>query len=261
MALREEIGRHGVSPSFAQARERHAAAALADNMVVCFGRKSPREALSDVWLLSRGNWREISGGPRPRWSHTLTPVGDSYVLVGGRDQHGFVPDTWVLSATYSWSRLDDSRIEVFAHAAVQTESDSVLVLGGVQGETMGVERAKLGGRLAPSAVSIDEDKLLIVGGISRGDEDGIAIFRRRDHFQQAFKLAPFTSRRETVLPVHAAAVRLRSDLFLILGGGVPSFAFPPIFSTTFGIWLGPISDEGWMPCEGPGWRLVQDLST
>lgn len=261
MALREEYGRYGVSPSFLQARERHAAAALADEMVVCFGRKSPREALSDVWLLSRGRWREIPGGPRPRWSHTLTPVRDSYVMVGGRDQYGFVPDTWVLSATYAWSRLDDSRVEVFAHAAVQTESDSVLVLGGIQGEILGFERAKLGGRLAPSAVSIDDDKLLIVGGVSRGDEDSITIFRRRDHFYQALKLAPFTSRRDAILPVHAAMLRLRSDLLLILGGGLPCFAFPPIFSTTFGIWLGTISDEGWIPCEGTGMSVLRDLSS
>mmetsp|Transcript_24236 Transcript_24236/g.75785 ORF Transcript_24236/g.75785 Transcript_24236/m.75785 type:complete len:296 (+) Transcript_24236:382-1269(+) len=224
-------------------------------MIVSFGRASPREALGDVWLLADGVWRELETTgerPRPRWSHTMTASDSSFVVVGGRDLDGAVSDLFVLSSTYAWSRLEPT-VEVFAHAAVAT-TRGVLVLGGLEADRPFVcERGRVRrchlpfSRFAHSAVALDDDEALVLGGVDMSDArdsppstDVLCLdrFRLADDLQRLDSATLLPPPDATLLPVHAAAVRLDPDLILLLGGGLQCFAFAPIFSLSFALRLG-----------------------
>lgn len=206
---------------------------------MCFGRASPREALGDAWILSNdGAWSEVVAEgvpPRPRWSHTATSVGSKVVVAGGRDDAGYVDDVYVL-ANRVWCRIR-GKMPVFCHAAVAS-GDEVLVLGGVAPEDEAPDALRwlpMRGRFAHSAVVDDEANVLVVGGVSkkRGSScDSVVRIVAGEMEERGRGLLD-----ESLLPVHAALVDVRPGLVLVVGGGVPCFAFGPISSPSFFLFL------------------------
>ncbi|KAJ8600464.1 hypothetical protein CTAYLR_001463 [Chrysophaeum taylorii] len=233
-----------------RARERHAAAAaVTEGMLVCFGRASPNEPLSDIWRWTDGWTRVETTGepPRPRWGHTLTPANGSFVLAGGRDRDGVMCDLFVLGPRNDWARLVGGLSPGFAHAAAPLDG-GVLFFGGTRRSALfwdghqchdcGDEAA----RFAHALVPWGGDEVLVVGGIPmRIEEDDdhthlLAVLRLRldgSHRLVIRRHDILAARGGGPFPVHAAAVSLRPDLVLVIGGGVPTVPFDRHFGDSF----------------------------
>lgn len=97
------------------------------------GRLDSTDVFSEKGEESLYSGGRVTKGPSSRLCHTVTELGDAgSLLVGGRTSpDNALADCWLfhkLSAT--WERVQDLPIPLYRHSAVSIDNDSVLVLGG-----------------------------------------------------------------------------------------------------------------------------------
>ena len=234
-------------------REKHASAHTLDGaLFVCFGRRSPRDALGDAWLFSNNEWTKVEAAgqwPRGRWSHTATAIGSRVVVVGGRDHIGPLSDSlYVLESGIGWTSHDCEPLD--AHVAVYDEYiGRLVVFGGTSGERREGKvylEENLSMKLCPllerdrgsAAARLDRDHTLVVGTFSCGH--GVDATPKRNDLNVSFfddknaRTWPrvYYSSKISPFPIHAQALHLDDGLVLLLGGGAPCFAFGPVFGET-----------------------------
>lgn len=249
-----EVRRYRLSvrlgPSGPRDREKHAATLYQGGVIVCFGRRSPREPLGDAWIFD-GQWREVQAGgkwPTPRWSHAVVAIDDRLLVVGGRNQRGFLEDGVYVLHNNAWT-MTSSRFSVYGHACLLASDDNkILVFGGVSDEEKEASTTNPHivrhpvDRVAHTAARLDDRHGVLIGGVSRASTDDVNVlivdiasdddddgFIRKRPSPQAKQVLAATPQGCRPFPVHAQAVHLDRGLILVLGGGSPCLTFSPVF--------------------------------
>merc|ERR1712159_448100 len=132
----------GTAPT---AREGHACAMVADNMYL-HGGTAAGETVGDLFMLDLKSlvWirpEAVGPVPSPRSFHAMVSIGASLMMIGGYNGSLVEPDIFKLeTAKQEWSVLATgasstvSPMQLFCHTATPWGTDSVLVLGGFDGE-------------------------------------------------------------------------------------------------------------------------------
>ncbi|GBG26061.1 tRNA wybutosine-synthesizing protein 2-like [Hondaea fermentalgiana] len=169
------------------------------------GRQSPLKALSDLALFHYDQRRwvpvQTSGAWTPRWSHTMVTAGEHAIIFGGRDAKSVMSDTIMITiqdASAKVSLLEchggASVVGRFGHSAVTTnQGDKMVIYGGyarvgendddeavptqhMLGDVQVLEistrtwstvcaHSPSSSRFSHGAVALDDDRMLVVGGV------------------------------------------------------------------------------------------------
>jgi hypothetical protein len=160
-----------------------------DGYSLLFGGRSGGQILGDTWVLSRGNWTNLTStlatGPSPRYGASLAyDAVDGYmVLFGGMTASGTVGDTWAFQhgrwfSLGSFSNAPSPR--AFAACAGDPRAGPFVLFGGESapgvalGDTWqfsGAHWSRMGGTFAPSpraqaafAYDLRDQYFLLFGG-------------------------------------------------------------------------------------------------
>lgn len=90
----------------------------------------------DVYGQGEGNFTFSDGGPSSRMCHTISDLGDSLILVGGRGSPSSpFKDCWLYNkAQKSWSRITDLPASLYRHSVTVLGASGWLLLVGGRGE-------------------------------------------------------------------------------------------------------------------------------
>ena len=90
----------------------------------------------DVYGRGEGNFTFGDGGPSSRMCHSISDMGDSVILVGGRGSPSSpFKDCWTYSkAQKSWSRIADLPVSLYRHSVAVLGTSGWLLLVGGRGE-------------------------------------------------------------------------------------------------------------------------------
>lgn len=255
------------------------------------GRKSPGEALNDVWLLESGNWRKVQNLPSGRFRHAAAAVDDNKVLIyGGKRVDNTILDEWLLwSEAEGWKELaveaDRKPSPRFGTCLCWTDKAYGILSGGMdsKGQVLGdmwrLEIQKVANkgykivvlwsfvnllstrsllrRFGARAVYLGSGRVLIVGGVSGGalikSEDEMVEIHCEKVTVRAIDVEYRQMEDKIPLLIGHEVVHAGKDRLCIIGGGGVCFSFGGCFNE--GMWTLYCPRDGEV---GTAWKILEE---